>query len=79
MPASRYARIRERLARLATEMARGQDMPSEFIEDYGLDKHSSKKAKNAVLSSAAAAHRQCEGWALEMLELLDELRPRATK
>jgi len=54
-------------------------MPSEFIEDYGLDKHSSKKAKNAVLSSAAAAHRQCEGWALEMLELLDELRPRATK
>ncbi len=67
------AEVRERLARLANELARGQNMPSMFESDHGFCRTTTRIERARVIEDAERANHQCEAWALEVLGLLDSL------
>ena len=65
--------LRERFARLANELARGQNMPSMFESDHGFGRATARADRARVIQDAERANGQCEEWALEVLGLLDAL------
>lgn len=67
------AELRERFARLADELARGQNMPSMVESDHGFRPATVRTDRQHVLKEAERANGQCEEWALEVLGLLDAL------
>ena len=67
------AELRERFARLADELARGQNMPSAIESDHGFCRATPRVDRAHVIEDAERAHGQCENWALEALGLLDAL------
>ncbi len=67
------AELRERIARLANELASGQNMPSMFESDHGFCRTTTRTDRARVLEDAERANQQCEEWALEVLGLLDSL------
>jgi len=67
------AELRERFARLADELARGQNMPSMIESDHGFHRATAQADRVHVIEEAQRANGQCEEWALEVLGLLDAL------
>jgi hypothetical protein len=67
------AELRERFARLANELARGQNMPSMFESDHGFGRATARTKRKRVIEDAERANGQCEAWALEVLGILDAL------
>jgi len=65
--------LRERFARLAAELARGQNMPSMIESDHGFRPATPRTDRAHVIEEAERANDQCEAWALEVLGLLDAL------
>ncbi len=67
------AELRERFARLANELARGQNMPSMFESDHRFGRATAQTNRERVIQDAERANDQCEEWALEVLGILDAL------
>ncbi len=67
------ADLRQRFARLADELARGQNMPSMLESDHGFRRTTAQADRAHVIEDAQRANGQCEDWALEVLGLLDAL------
>jgi len=71
--------LRERFARLAHELARGQNMPSAAERAYESRRATPKTNRSQLIEEAKRATDQCEDWALEVLGLLDALEAPAPR
>ncbi|MGZ8954493.1 MAG: hypothetical protein ACXW0Q_07425 [Methylovulum sp.] len=65
--------IRSKLIQLASEMALGLNMPSEFVEDWGFPKTTPVSAKRTAIRCAELANDQARSWAAKLNYIAKEL------
>jgi hypothetical protein len=64
------------LIKIAAEMARGKNMPSEFVEDWEFTKTTPDSAKRMVIKCAGEAHDQTRIWAIKLINIANALTDR---
>ena len=69
------AKLRERLTRIADEVARGQNMPSMREPEHEFRRATPPSDRRHVIEDAERANDQCQQWALELLGLVDLIAP----
>jgi hypothetical protein len=68
-----HAEVVEQLIKLAAEMARGQNMPSEFLDDWEISKRTSRKTRTEIQRVADRCRKQTGDWSYELRKLADKL------
>lgn len=63
-----------KLMKIAAEMAKKNNMPSYFDDDWDFSKNTTKSDKIKVIKSAEAAHQQCDDWAYEIKKIANTLK-----
>lgn len=64
---------REELIKIAAQLAKRQNMPSEFFDDWDFPKSMSLKSWDKIESAACSANDQCRQWAVMIREIADSL------
>lgn len=67
------AEVVEKLIKIAAEMARGQNMPSEFIEDWEISNKISRKTRAEIQRVADRCRKQTGDWSYEIRQIANEL------
>jgi len=65
--------VKGKLIQLAAEMARRNNMPSMYHEDWGWPKGMQITSWRKVFDSAKNADEQCRQWAIALRKVADEL------
>lgn len=63
---------RNKLIKLAAEMAMRSNMPSPFFDDWNFSKNITKKDARNVLNKAKKADEQCRDWAVRLRAIIDD-------
>jgi len=61
------------LVKLSAEMARKNNMPSPFVEDWDFPSTVSRKQRLKVLDAADKATAQCNDWATRLRMITDKI------
>lgn len=65
--------LKEKLFKLAAEMAMFKEMPSPYVEDYNFPSGVSRKTIMLIIDPARKAERQFKDWSIRLRKIIDGL------